>query len=136
MKKLLLAVLIGCMLAMPSWAANTVTINKKLGIINIVPDGSTDFDLVATYPDLPDGVRLREISYLPSAGTDVLRFKSATDAGVDIMPPLKSITGATQRYIFDDSVMYKPYLDASACTFGTAASVIIIIKYVPGLTGF
>jgi len=109
--------------------ANTITLDATLGIFNIVPDGSTDFDMATEYPQYADGVIIESIGFLPSAANDKLRVGCNTATGVDIMTPLLSITGGSMEKHFADEKRYKIYIDESECTFSTPGSVIIVIKF-------
>jgi hypothetical protein len=107
--------------------ANTVAIDHELKILQLTLD--SDFDLAASYPQYAGGVMLETVGFLPSAANDILRVCHATAAGIEIMPPIKSVTGGTLEKVFYDDRRYKPYIDYSDCTFGTPANVIIVIKF-------
>lgn len=109
--------------------ANTTTVSGSN--IQIVPDGSTDW---IWSDDLDAGlvaagaIKVRSIQVIPSATNDRIIVH---DGGIDNAPVFD--TGAladaydTRVYYFDPPVWMKPVIDASDCTFGTAANVRINI---------
>lgn len=126
MKKLALILLV-LLLAVPAWAANTVTTNIP-GMIIIIPDGSSDYTSTTNFPA---GIKLTAIKFYPSAANDVLVIRNGPVATGTKISAMKSIDGGTLKDMFPGIVRLKPTLDASDCTFGTAANCIIIFEYLP-----
>ena len=101
--------------------ANTLTAQGT--VINIVFDGSTnDLDFASYFPN---GIRMAGIGFVASADSDILVLKERSDTGKTIA----YITG-TGEVLWSAPVHAKPYLDYSACTFGTPASCKVIIQLV------
>lgn len=122
MKRVIVILLLLGLIATPALAANTVTYSYKA--ITIVPDGSTDWD-VQTY--FPNGIQLCSIAMQSSAANDKLAMEEGSATGARLTPGI-DITGGGMIWYFDGSKRF-PYLDASDCTFSTAASVKITITY-------
>ena len=62
--------------------ANTITYGP--GIINIVPDGITDYD---SKTDFPGGLKVVGIKFFASASTDILALRDGKAAGAPLGPP-------------------------------------------------
>lgn len=114
--------ILAILMPVSAFAANTVTYSYKA--ITIVPDGSTDWD-VQTY--FPNGIQLCSICMQSSAANDKLAMEEGSATGARLTPGI-DITGGGMVWYFDGSKRY-PYLDASDCTFSTAASVKITLTY-------
>ena len=109
--------------------ANTTTVSGSN--IQIVPDGSTDWvwstDLNTALVQA-GAIKVRSIQVIPSATADRIIIH---DGGIDAAAIFD--TGAladvydTRVIYFDPPVWMQPVLDASDCTFGTAANVRINI---------
>jgi hypothetical protein len=120
-KSLFLAFMCLVLAASVAMAANTVT---RSGLfIEIIPDGSTDWD---SQVDLPGGVSLVSVAFYPSAANDVIKLREKSASGPAIMNAKDTGGGGLIQY-FDGGVVY-PYLKAADCTFGTPANVRIILK--------
>ena len=113
--------------------ANTVTFQGK--IIQITPDGTQDWYPSSTTTGeglgLPtDWICVKSIAFEPSAANDALVINEAGTDGPSIMHV--SCTATTDQKIkyFGDGSWIRPYMDASDCTFGTAANARILIEVV------
>ncbi len=98
--------------------ANTLTVSDQ--IITLAFDGSTNDLNFATY--FPAGVRVISVGFIASAVTDVLVLKERSDSGATLAQI--SNTGSAN---FPTPFDCFPYLDYSACTFGTPANVKVIV---------
>ena len=109
--------------------ANTTTVSGSN--IQIVPDGTTDWvwstDLDTSLVQA-GAIKVRSIQVIPSATSDRIILH---DGSIDAAPVFDTGVLAdaydTRVYYFDPPVWMKPVLDASDCTFGTAANVRINI---------
>ena len=103
-------------------AANTVT--KTGNIIEITPDGSTDWNSVTTYPQ---GLHIYAITLCSSAANDKISLRNGSATGAHVFPFLADVTGGGLVMYYGDATL-KPFLKASECTFGTPANARIIIQ--------
>jgi len=104
--------------------ANVVTVGRD-GIVTVVSDGATDFDMAAEVGDFkgfPNGIRLRSIWFIGSAGTDILKVRTRTDDGVFMVPELGDDETFSVAYPFKK---FFPYIKAADCTFDTAVNSLI-----------
>ncbi len=101
--------------------ANTVTHGS--GVINIVPDGTTDFDIRDYFSA---GLRLLGTFFVVSNTADVLKVRSKTTTGPFIIP---SAGVGTEAARFDEGLDCFPYIKAADCTFTTPASCLIILYF-------
>lgn len=104
--------------AVPAQAANTIVYGQNT--IGITPDGSEDWDATTASAN---GYYVEWIIFKPSAANDVLCILDGSTGPALIYAA--SITG--DNLVFYPQIRCKPYLDASACTFGTPASARITI---------
>ena len=122
MRKLFLALIIVCLTASLALATNAT---KKIGnYIDIIPDGSTDWDITVDTGSA-NGVSLNYIAFYPSAANDVLVVRDRNGTGVRIFTAKDTAGGGLIMYY--DGLMTKPYIKAADCTFGTAANVRILM---------
>lgn len=102
--------------------ANTVTTDRG-GIVTIVPDGVTNFDMADYFPN---GVYLRSINFDASDAADKLyvRLKSAT--GAQLIP-----AGLDDEEWYNELEPKRrfPFVKAADCTFTTPASCLITIYF-------
>lgn len=106
----------------PAISANTVVRSNKF--ICITPDGSTDWDL-------GEDQQVIRITFVPSAATDVLVVRHGTAAGVPTVYLVISTKDSTNVDFGHggNQPIWRPYIKASDCTFGTAGNVRILIEY-------
>lgn len=96
-------------------AATELTKGKTMFTVKAI-----DADWVST-----EALKVRSIIFQPSAVNDILMVNEyiagdTTDSGVQI----KSIDGGPVGFkLHNDGVKFKPWIDFSECTFGTAANV-------------
>ena len=100
--------------------ANTVTYAP--GIINIVPDGTTDYDSSTFFPG---GLKLVGVKFYTTTAADIFALSDGAAAGAII----SKFTG-TGKDVIPEGRWCFPYFDASDCTFANAANVMIILEYV------
>jgi hypothetical protein len=108
--------------------ANTTTISGRF--ITVVPDGSTDWNIVTDLTAIAGckqtGIYVRSIDFHPSATNDRLVVHERSNTGATIYDfvargaddsDIKSFSSAkgNGEWMF-------PYIKASDCTFGTAAN--------------
>ena len=136
MKKLfiILAVLL---LASYAMAANTTTLGY--GTIKIVPDGTadwtwnTDSKVVAAFPTgskaLQNGLKVYSIQFNPSAADDIMIIHNGGINAIEVFN--SGPAGGTAPIIkyFPQGKRIKLVMDASDCTWTTAASSSIYIEY-------
>ena len=104
-------------------AANTVTRNNLF--IEIVPDGTTDWDSSVAYPG---GLVLEYIAFSPSAATDILKIREGAVGGPGMTPVVRANSNLDASIIYTGGGLVHPYLKAADCTFTTPASVRILFK--------
>ena len=97
-----------------------VTENTLNNFTQITPDGSLDWDSQVSFPK---GMRVFYILFYPSAANDIICIKEGSDTG-PIIFQAKDVDGRGLLINLRGNLTY-PYLDQSACTFGTAANVVI-----------
>ena len=100
--------------------SNTVTYAP--GIINIVPDGTTDYD---TKDFFPGGLKLIGVKFYTTTTTDIFSLSDGSAGGAII----SQFTG-TGKDVIPMGRWCFPYFDASDCTFASAAAVKIILEYI------
>ena len=122
MKKLFLTLFLICLMSSVAVAANTVT--RSGPFIEIVPDGTTDWDSQVTYPS---GLSLVSIAFYPSAANDVIKIREGSATGPAMINGKDTTGGGLIVYL--EGGMVHPYLKASDCTFGTAANARILMKF-------
>jgi hypothetical protein len=98
----------------------SVTENTVNMFTQITPDGSEDWDSQVSFPN---GMRVHSILFFPSAAGDVICIKEGSDAG-PIIFQAKDVEGRGLFIRFPDNLI-RPYLDQSACDFGTPANAVI-----------
>lgn len=111
--------------------ANTIVYGNET--IGITPDGATDYD-VCTDTNLgspANGIYVEAIIFKPSAVNDVIAIRDKV-AGPALLYQTDVTGGGLVVY---PCRTVKLYLDASDCTFGTAANVRITIIYKASPTG-
>lgn len=113
-----------------AYAANTVT--SGAGTIKIVPDGSTDWlwNTNGGFSNSP-GIKVYSIQFNPSAANDILILHNG---GIDDIAIFDSgPAGGTAPIIkyYPGGKYIRLVLDASDCTFDTAANASIYIEYSP-----
>lgn len=107
--------------------ANTTTSSGHF--VNIVPDGSTNWDSAVSLPGCKNGVRLLSVKFKPSATNDVLQIRTGTASG-PVICYMKDTAGGGVRDVMGtpNGVYCFPYIVASECNFNTAANAIIILE--------
>lgn len=100
--------------------ANTVTFGN--GVIQIVPDANTDFD-IADY--LKGPIRLMGVDFGGSAVGDTLVVRDKSATGAKIIRSL--VSGGTE--VWTGKLDCFPYIDKTDCTFNTPASVTILLYF-------
>ena len=105
--------------ALPAWAANTI--NASMAVVEIIPDGSTDWDSATLFPS---GMILQYIAFYPSAAGDIIQVRDGSATGPAFFK-FKDLGGGGTLIYYGNSIV-KPYFKASDCTFGTAANARII----------
>jgi len=106
--------------------ANIIEYGRRT--ITITPDGVTDFDL-ANETGFVNGIRLSAVNFYPSAANDVLAIRDKLVTGPMIYKVKDVVGGGVSQPIQGPSMKTKPYIKAADQTFGTAASVRIILEY-------
>ena len=104
-------------------AANTVT--RRGLFIEIVPDGTSNWDSSVSYPD---GLVIEYIAFSPSAATDVLYLREGVVGGPGMTPVVRANTNLDPSIIYTGGGLVHPFLKYQDCTFTTPASVKILIK--------
>lgn len=113
-----------------AWPANTTLYAD--GTLKITPDGSTDWTWKSGMEDggvSPAGIIVYSIQFNPSAANDILILHNG---GVDAVEVFNSGPAAGTAPIikyFPGGKRIKLVLDASDCTFDTAASAAIFVEY-------
>jgi hypothetical protein len=123
-KPLFLALLLVILAGFGALAANTET--QEGNTIMLVLDGTTNWD---SRINNPGGLNLFMVVFSPSAAGDNLVVRHNGPDG-NIIFPGKSVSGEPLALQFPESLLFKPYIKASDCTLGTAASarVMLVIK--------
>lgn len=121
MKRMALAILLVCLWAAVVMAANTVTVSGL--IIEIVPDGVTDWDSKGLFPG---GMVVDYLIFYPSAANDIIKLREGLATGPAIIKA-KDIPGGGLILSPQGGVLH-PYLKGSDCTLNTPANASIIIK--------
>ena len=121
---LLLLILLTTALVLPAAAANEET--RDGNVINVVLDGSTDWDSTVNNPK---GLPIFAIAFEPSAANDKLVVRQNGAHGNKIFSGLDAANSGLSR-LYPGTVLFKPYIKASDCTLGTPANatVMIILK--------
>ena len=102
--------------------ANTVT--HSPGLVSVVPDGTTDFD-IADY--FPNGIYLRSINFKASnSALDKLYVRLKSVTGAQLIPD--SLTDATWYNELEPKRRF-PFIEASECIFTTPADCLITIYF-------
>ncbi len=102
--------------------ANTVTVGAS-GVLTIVPDGATDFDIRDYFPN---GIYLRSIEFSQSDNLDILYIRDKKVAGVFLTP--EGLTGGQSLVEILPKRRF-PYIKAADCTFTTPASCLITLYF-------
>jgi hypothetical protein len=127
MKKLGLVLLVfltlGAICPAAGLAANDVT--RRGLFIEIIPDGTTDWDSLTDYPG---GMVLEYVAFSPSAATDVFKLRESAATGPAMTPIVRGNTNLDASIMYPGGGLVHPYLKATDCTFGTAANVRIVLK--------
>jgi len=119
-KVFLCSLLIFCLSVSMAMAVNTTV--RKGGVINITPDGSTNWDSVVD-ASASQGLSLISIVFVPSSTTDVLVVKDGSTGPV-IFPASTDIIGMSYS-----GLACKPYIKASDCTFSVPSTVRILMFF-------
>ena len=107
--------------------ANTTTSDDSS--IQIVPDGSTDWLWSSDLTAKNSGIHVNSIQFVPSAAADRLIIRNGSITGVTLFDSGAVVdAGAVIRYYSGKRI--RPVIDASECTFDTAASAKIMIDLV------
>lgn len=129
MKKFWLGFVILLLLTAPGAAANTVTQGRDF--IQVVPDGSTNFNLGDYWAN---GCYLISIEFSPSAANDILVVRDSSATGVVLTKMTDVLGGGMVKYFYGPQEnpvtqgrISQPFINAADCTFGTAANATIII---------
>jgi len=119
------------LLVAPAWAANTTLAVE--GTISIKPDGSTDWawkDDLSLVGNQASGLVVHSIQFIPSAASDRLILRNG---GIDAIAVFDSgpvpYADPIIKYYWPGGKKMKIVMDASDCTFDTAANVRIYIEY-------
>lgn len=121
MKKLILALFLVCLAASFAMADNIVNVDGL--IIEIVPDGATDWDSRDLFPG---GIVMDYVIFYPSAANDIIKLRERSATGPGIIKG-KDILGGGLIISPQGGVLH-PYLKATDCTINTPANASIIIK--------
>lgn len=101
---------------------NTVNVGPS-GVLTIVPDGITDFDIKDWFPN---GIYLRSIEFHQSDAADRLSVRDKSATGQKLIPD--ALTGGQS---FTEILPKRRflYIKAADCTFTTPANVLITIYF-------
>ena len=98
--------------------ANTVTHGP--GVIQIIPDAGTDFDITSYFPN---GVELMGVKFMGSDSGDLLYIRSRTAAG----PYLVTKLTADDSFGWIKPLHCFPYIYKTDCTLNTPGNVVITL---------
>lgn len=104
------------------------TVKVDEPIIELIPDGSTDFIWDDHFPEYPDGIHIDSIQVYFSAANDKIeiRHKKDTAGGVRILK-YTTLTGESVAKNFWGAKL-KPYVRHAEQVYTTAASWVITIQ--------
>jgi hypothetical protein len=135
--KIFMGLLLSAFLVVPCFAANTTTVGPSLQVIQIVPDGSTDWtwsteidalSLTARQESRLKAAKIVSIVFYPSAANDRMIIH---DGGIDNAAYFDSgaVSGADDPRIVHYELRRNVELviDATDCTLDTAASTKVLI---------
>jgi len=114
-----------CLMAGGARAANTI--NQVDGVVEVSAIDS-DWVFTETFSDVTSGMRLISIQFNPGAADDVCVVKNGSDTGPALMNVI-CMDAYDQRVKYFDSAIRRPYLDYSACTLSSGATVIFGFDY-------
>jgi len=77
----------------------------------------------------PEGIDIWWVMLIPSAVNDVFRVRDGSITGQDLIPPITSVTGDALNVPFTGEILYRPYVEYSDLTLGTAANARIQFKF-------
>lgn len=130
MKRFVLIAVMLVLMALPSWAANTVEMGE--GFIHVTLDGATDFvwttDTVTTGLNVgkylknlfPQGLLLTAVGYNGAAAGAKGVIRDKTTTGTIIPQKFNTIDGGPQVHYFTGRIYYKPCLVNADQTTPTA----------------
>ena len=127
MKKLLLALALVAIMALPAWAANTITYVEGSRVITFTSI-DTDWTWTDTFPGKTSGLVILAIRFNPGAINDRCVINAGTVSGGDLFDSsVAQNTGEASIQYYDTSKRYKPVLDVSDGTYNAAAKITIIL---------
>lgn len=97
-------------------------------VINLIPDGASDFDYSTFFPDEPEGLKIVEIQLLFTAANDkyVIRNGGKT-SGYPIMFSYTTLDGSSIAKKFHGG-LFKPYLEHDEQVYPAVTNSRIIIQ--------
>ena len=132
MKKIMLALLMFSLMALPAMAANTVNDTGTVGRVIELSSIDSDFSLVARagYTQYATGgAPIEMVLFFPGAANDILVLRDTTADTGPIITKMKSLDGEP-RVMYFRGTKIKPVLDYSDSTL-TAGSLVIFILAPP-----
>ena len=102
------------------------TINKQGCLIELVPDGSTNFVWGTYFPEQPEGVRIESIQVYFSAPSDEIEMRTHSTTGPRMFK-FTSLTGDSVAKLFHGG-LFKPVIVHSEQVYSTAGNWLIIIQ--------
>lgn len=100
------------------------TVNEKGCLIELTPDGSTDFAWATYFPMEPQGALIEEIQVYFNAANDVVDIKNVSATGPSMFV-YKTLDGSSVAKRFYGG-LFKPYIAAADQTGTTTGWQIII----------
>jgi hypothetical protein len=102
------------------------TVNRQGCIIELIPDGSTNFVWGTYFPEEPQGIQIQEIQVYFSAANDELEMRTHSTTGPRMFK-YTTLTGESIAKKFYGG-LFKPVVVHSEQVYGTPGSWLIVIQ--------
>lgn len=102
------------------------TVNKQGCLIELIPDGSTDFVWGTYFPDRPEGIQIEEVQIYFSAANDEIEMRTHSTSGPRMFKYTTS-TGSSRSKRFYRG-LFKPVIVHSEQVYSTPANWLVVIQ--------
>jgi hypothetical protein len=102
------------------------TINREGCIIELIPDGASNFVWTTAFPDEPQGVKIESIQVYFSAAADEIEMRTHSTSGPRMFK-YTSITGESVAKTFYGG-LFKPVIVHAEQVYGTPANFLVVIQ--------
>ena len=102
------------------------TVNRQGCLIELIPDGATNFVWETYFPGEPQGVKIESIQIYFSAATDEIEMRTHSTTGPRMFK-YTSITGESVAKTFYGG-LFKPVIVHSEQVYGTPTSMLVVIQ--------